>query len=108
MSTSLYRCYDNRVPDGTAFVEATVPTGTESREKRVEAKPSNTRQESIEELAVKQSVLDAAFSAFMEGVYAETSTLQIASRARASKRALYALVGNKQERRAALLREPAP
>jgi AcrR family transcriptional regulator len=80
-----------------------VPIGTASRENRVAAKPSNTRQESVEELAVKQRILDAAFSAFMEGGYAETSTLQIASRARVSKRALYALVGNKQEMLAACI-----
>jgi AcrR family transcriptional regulator len=84
-----------------------VPTGTKSRENRVAAKPSNTRQERIEELAVKQRILDAAFSAFMEGGYAETSTLEIASRARVSKRALYALVGNKQEMLAACIRERA-
>jgi AcrR family transcriptional regulator len=71
------------------------------------AKPPNTRQESIEELAVKQRILDAAFSAFMAGGYAATSTLEIASRARVSKRALYALVGNKQEMLAACIRERA-
>ena len=70
-------------------------------------KPSNTRQECIEELAVKERILDAAFSAFMEGGYAETSTLEIASRARVSKRALYALVGNKQEMLAACIAERA-
>jgi AcrR family transcriptional regulator len=42
-------------------------------------------------------ILDAAFSAFMEKGYADTSTLEIAKRARVSKRELYALVGNKQE-----------
>jgi AcrR family transcriptional regulator len=85
-----------------------VPAGTESREKRVAAKSiSNTRQESVEELAVRQRILDAAFSAFMEGGYAATSTLQIASRARVSKRALYALVGNKQEMLAACISERA-
>jgi AcrR family transcriptional regulator len=66
-----------------------------------------TRQESIEELAVKQRILEAAFSAFMASGYAATSTLEIASRARVSKRALYALVGNKQEMLAACIRERA-
>jgi AcrR family transcriptional regulator len=107
MAISPSHCDHDRVPDGTTFVEATVPTGTKSRENRVAAKPSNTRQKSIEELAVKQRILDAAFSAFMEGGYAETSTLEIASRARVSKRALYALVGNKQEMLAACIRERA-
>jgi AcrR family transcriptional regulator len=73
----------------------------------VAVKPSNTRQECIEELGVKERILDAAFSAFMEGGYAETSTLEIASRARVSKRALYALVGNKQEMLAACIAERA-
>lgn len=42
-------------------------------------------------------ILDAAFAAFMKNGYATTSTLEIATRARVSKRELYALVGNKQE-----------
>lgn len=47
--------------------------------------------------AVRERILDAAFSSFMERGYATTSTLEIATRARVSKRELYALVGNKQE-----------
>jgi AcrR family transcriptional regulator len=50
-----------------------------------------------EENAVRQRILEAAFSAFKESGYATTSTLTIATRARVSKRELYALVGNKQE-----------
>lgn len=46
---------------------------------------------------VRERILDAAFAAFMERGYAATSTLEIATRARVSKRELYALVGNKQE-----------
>jgi AcrR family transcriptional regulator len=46
---------------------------------------------------VRTRILDAAFAAFMENGYAATSTLAIATRARVSKRELYALVGNKQE-----------
>ena len=42
-------------------------------------------------------ILEAAFSAFTERGFAETSTLAIATRARVSKRELYALFGNKQE-----------
>ena len=42
-------------------------------------------------------ILKAAFSAFMDRGFAETSTLEIARRAKVSKRDLYALVGNKQE-----------
>jgi AcrR family transcriptional regulator len=46
--------------------------------------------------AVRERILAAAFEAFMERGYAVTSTLEIATRARVSKRELYALVGNKQ------------
>jgi AcrR family transcriptional regulator len=57
---------------------------------------SKERQES-DETAVRARILDAAFAAFMESGYAAASTLEIATRARVSKRELYALVGNKQE-----------
>jgi AcrR family transcriptional regulator len=63
---------------------------------------------------VRQRILAAAFDAFMERGYAVTSTLEIATRARVSKRELYALVGNKQKmlitaiaERAKRLRAPA-
>ena len=49
-----------------------------------------------EEAVVRQRILDAAFEAFMKNGYADSSTLEIATRARVSKRDLYALVGNKQ------------
>jgi AcrR family transcriptional regulator len=55
----------------------------------------------------RRRILDAAFAAFMETGYAETSTLEIARRARVSKRELYALVGNKQEMLVACIRERA-
>jgi AcrR family transcriptional regulator len=45
----------------------------------------------------RERILTAAFKAFMERGYAATSTLEIATRARVSKRELYALVGNKQK-----------
>src|SRR4051794_26241704 len=45
----------------------------------------------------RERILTAAFEAFMERGYAVTSTLDIATRARVSKRELYALVGNKQK-----------
>jgi AcrR family transcriptional regulator len=44
---------------------------------------------------VRARILEAAFSAFMERGFAETSTLEIATRARASKRELYAEFGSK-------------
>jgi AcrR family transcriptional regulator len=58
---------------------------------------SKQRREGAEQVSDQQRIVGAAFSAFMENGYAETSTLEIATRARVSKRALYELVGNKQE-----------
>ncbi|HEY0814888.1 MAG TPA: TetR/AcrR family transcriptional regulator [Pseudonocardia sp.] len=57
--------------------------------------------------AVRGRILNAAFSAFLETGYAETTTLEIARRAKVSKRELYALVGNKQEMLLACIRERA-
>src|SRR5580700_11453833 len=50
-----------------------------------------------DEAPMRQRILEAAFSAFMERGFAETSTLEIATRARASKRELYAEFGSKQD-----------
>ncbi|MGB6987243.1 MAG: TetR/AcrR family transcriptional regulator [Candidatus Aquilonibacter sp.] len=61
-----------------------------------------------EDLALRRErILNAAFSAFMKEGYAEASTLEIATRARVSKRALYELVGTKQELLAACISERA-
>jgi AcrR family transcriptional regulator len=68
---------------------------------------SKQRGERADETPVRRRILDAAFSAFMEGGYSETSTLEIASRARVSKREIYALVGNKQEMLVACIGERA-
>jgi len=68
---------------------------------------SKRRREGEAEEAVRERILEAAFSAFKESGYASTSTLQIATRARVSKRELYALVGNKQEMLIACIRERA-
>ena len=57
--------------------------------------------------SARRRILEAAFAAFMEKGYAATSTLEIATRARVSKRELYALVGNKQEMLAVSIRERA-
>jgi AcrR family transcriptional regulator len=65
------------------------------------------RAEQAGETAVRERILDAAFSAFMERGFAETSTLEIATRARVSKRELYALFGSKQEMLAACIRARA-
>ncbi len=68
---------------------------------------SKRRQEGGDEAAVRERILEAAFAAFMKTGYAATSTLEIATRARVSKRELYALVGNKQEMLIACISERA-
>jgi len=59
--------------------------------------PSKERRKEGGETAARARILDAAFTAFMKSGYAATSTLEIATLARVSKRELYAQVGNKQE-----------
>jgi len=71
------------------------------------AKMPKRSQESGDETAVRERILDAAFAAFMKSGYAAASTLEIATRARVSKRELYAVVGNKQEMLIACIRERA-
>ena len=71
------------------------------------ASMSKRRQEGGDETAVRERILEAAFAAFMKSGYATTSTLEIATRARVSKRELYALVGNKQEMLIACISERA-
>jgi AcrR family transcriptional regulator len=65
------------------------------------------RQKSGDQTAVRKRILEAAFAAFMKSGYATASTLAIATRARVSKRELYALVGNKQEMLIACISERA-
>ena len=71
------------------------------------AAPSKHRYIREDEAAMRRRILDAAFTAFMKGGYATTSTLEIATRARVSKRELYALVGNKQQMLIACITERA-
>ena len=71
------------------------------------ASTSKPRQKIGDETAARERILEAAFAAFMESGYATTSTLEIATRARVSKRELYALVGNKQEMLIACINERA-
>jgi AcrR family transcriptional regulator len=61
------------------------------------------RRQSGDESPARARILDAAFTAFMKHGYAATSTLEIAQRARVSKRELYALVGNKDAMLAACI-----
>src|SRR5580698_2441262 len=71
------------------------------------ASMSKRGQKGSDETAVRARILEAAFAAFMKSGYAKTSTLEIATRARVSKRELYALVGNKQEMLIACIGERA-
>jgi AcrR family transcriptional regulator len=63
--------------------------------------------EEAAERPVRDRILLAAFSTFTERGFAEASTLEIATRARASKRELYALFGNKQDMLIACISERA-
>ena len=60
-----------------------------------------------DDTAMRGRILHAAFAAFTRHGYARTSTIEIATRARVSKRDLYALVGNKQQMLIACIRERA-
>ena len=71
------------------------------------ASTSRQAEEDGEETQVRTRILDAAFAAFMKNGYAASSTLEIATRARVSKRELYAVVGNKQEMLIACIRARA-
>ena len=51
--------------------------------------------------AVRDRILSAAMRTFMEHGFAAATTLEIATRAKVSKRELYALVGNKEQMLAA-------
>jgi AcrR family transcriptional regulator len=71
------------------------------------AATSTGRDKAIDEVPVRRRILDAAFAAFTEAGYADATTLEIARRARVSKRELYAVVGNKQQMLVACIRERA-
>lgn len=78
------------------------------------ASTATRRRTSSEAATLRRRIVDAAFAAFMKHGYAATTTLEIATRARVSKRELYARIGNKQQllmacigERAARLHVPA-
>jgi len=45
----------------------------------------------------RERILDAAFASFMKNGFSDSNTLEIATRAKVSKRELYALIGGKQD-----------
>ena len=65
------------------------------------------REEETGGTEARKRIVGAALSAFMEAGYAQTSTLEIATRARVSKRELYALFGNKEAMLIACITERA-
>lgn len=65
------------------------------------------RQKGGDESKVRERILKAAFEMFTKCGYSSATTLQIATRARVSKRELYARVGNKQEMLIACITERA-
>jgi AcrR family transcriptional regulator len=71
------------------------------------ASRSKRGKEGGDQTAVRERILQAAFAVFMKSGYATASMLEIATRARVSKRELYALVGNKQEMLIACISEGA-
>src|SRR5215471_14569892 len=60
-------------------------------------KTVKTERAAADETSARGRILEAAFAAFTKGGFAETSTLEIATRARVSKRELYAQFGSKQD-----------
>lgn len=76
------------------------------QKKQRSARPQRARA-ATNDAGARPRILEAAFEAFMENGYAAASTLDIATRARVSKRELYALVGNKHEMLVACIQERA-
>ena len=77
-----------------------------ARARQSESEDGRDRRSESED-GVRQRILEAAFAAFMERGFAATSTLEIATRAKVSKRALYEEVGNKDEMLVACIAERA-
>lgn len=97
------------VPMGTIQAVRSVVLLSTKVNRVVMARPSESkrRRPRRDKAAVRERVLDAAFAAFVKNGYAASSTLDIATRARVSKRELYALVGNKEEMLIACITERA-
>src|SRR5258708_37971337 len=71
------------------MVSSPVPLGTMKAKRML---PGGTMSSPI-----RERILGAAMETFMEHGVAAAATLEIATRAKVSKRELYAIVGNKQE-----------
>ena len=84
-------------------------TATEHHKKAIMAKRSAARAkpQNVGEASLRGRIIVAAFSAFMERGFAATSTLEIATRAKVSKRDLYAVFGSKHDILAACISDRA-
>jgi AcrR family transcriptional regulator len=71
-------------------------------------KTSSPDSDPVTDKATRARIIGAAFQAFMEKGYAGTSTLEIATRAKISKRDLYANFPNKQAILLACITSSAP
>ncbi len=71
------------------------------------ASASSTKTQKAGEPEAHQRILDAAFAVFTRNGYTQASTLEIATRAKVSKRDLYALVGKKEDMLIACITERA-
>src|SRR5262249_11007767 len=83
-----------QVPSSPMLRYLLVPTQGDSLAKRVETVESCDPDGA--ERPARERILGAEFRSFTERGYAETSTLEIATRAKVSKRDLYAIFGSKQ------------
>ncbi len=70
-------------------------------------RPPKSPPQRPQDPALRRRILEAAFSAFTEHGYGETSTLEIAMRAKVSKRELYAVVGSKLDMLVTCIRDRA-
>lgn len=61
------------------------------------ASASSNKAQRADEPEARRRILDAAFAVFTRNGYTQASTLEIATRAKVSKRDLYALVGKKED-----------
>ena len=93
-----------RYNDGTIWYQCQEVKEEEDVAIASEAPPSPAGADAA---PARARILDAAFAAFSAQGYAQTSMLEIATRARVSKRGLYALVGAKHDMLAACITERA-
>lgn len=81
--------------------------GTMSRMQSRPATASPPKARRPNEAEARRRILDAAFAVFVKRGYAHASTLEIATRAKVSKRDLYTLVGRKEQMLVACISERA-